>query len=88
MALTATVDIPFDKESFELIAQGAEGVKSISNSPNLQRLYKGTFLGENVLVKERIRKTYRHPALDSSIRMKRLVQVWEVMVMNCRKPEV
>ena len=34
MALTATVDIPFDKESFELITQGAEGVRTVNSSSN------------------------------------------------------
>ena len=33
MALTATVDIPFDKESFELITQGAEGVRTVNIRP-------------------------------------------------------
>ncbi|KAK8809360.1 hypothetical protein WA171_000944 [Blastocystis sp. BT1] len=73
MASNPLVDIPFDPTGFELIAQGAEG-----------RLYKGTFLGQKVLVKERIKKEYRHPSLDASIRTKRLVQEARSMV-RCLK---
>lgn len=74
MASNPLVDIPFDPTGFELIAQGAEGVGGVELSYS-QRLYKGTFLGQKVLVKERIKKEYRHPSLDASIRTKRLVQV-------------
>ncbi|XP_063981373.1 EKC/KEOPS complex subunit TP53RK [Diachasmimorpha longicaudata] len=44
------------REGFELIAQGAEA-----------RVYKGIYLGRETLVKERFKKTYRHPDLDESL---------------------
>ena len=31
------------------------------------RLYTGTFLGREVVVKERFSKKYRHPALDTQL---------------------
>ncbi|KAM7458612.1 hypothetical protein BLSTO_00640 [Blastocystis sp. subtype 1] len=60
---TVPQSFQFDFANYELIAQGAEG-----------RLFKGVFLGKPVLVKERVRKAYRHPILDANIRNKRLVQ--------------
>ena len=45
-----------DLEKFSLVKQGAEA-----------RLYTGEFLGQEVVVKERFSKKYRHPALDSQL---------------------
>ncbi|XP_014227941.1 TP53-regulating kinase [Trichogramma pretiosum] len=44
-----------------LIAQGAEA-----------RLYKGTYLGKSVLIKERFEKKYRHPTLDTRLTKERI----------------
>ena len=48
----------------QLLAQGAEG-----------RLFAAEFLGRPVVVKERFRKDYRHPALDERLTRERLA--WE-----------
>ena len=45
-----------DTEQFAVFKQGAEA-----------RLYTGTFLGREVVVKERFSKKYRHPALDTQL---------------------
>jgi len=45
-----------DVSKFSLVQQGAEA-----------RLYTGQFLGENVVVKERFSKKYRHPTLDTQL---------------------
>ena len=45
----------------EIIAQGAEA-----------RLYKGTYLGKPVLIKERFEKKYRHPDLDVRLTKERI----------------
>jgi len=45
-----------DLERFSLVKQGAEA-----------RLYTGQFLGQEVVVKERFNKKYRHPALDTQL---------------------
>jgi len=45
-----------DVSKLSLIKQGAEA-----------RLYTGQFLGENVVVKERFSKKYRHPMLDTQL---------------------
>ncbi|KAF6211204.1 hypothetical protein GE061_014319 [Apolygus lucorum] len=52
------MDFPQD---YKLLKQGAEA-----------KIYKGTFLGRPVVVKERFRKTYRHPDLDETISKERL----------------
>lgn len=44
-----------------LIAQGAEA-----------RIYKGSYLGRTVLMKERFVKKYRHPELDSLLTRDRI----------------
>ena len=46
-----------------LVSQGAEG-----------RLFETTFLGRPCLVKERFKKSYRHPVLDEKLTNKRLTQ--------------
>ncbi|XP_074000275.1 TP53 regulating kinase isoform X2 [Rhodnius prolixus] len=48
-------------ENIELIKQGAEA-----------KLYKGMYLGKNVIIKERFKKKYRHPILDENIGKERL----------------
>lgn len=48
-------------KKLELIAQGAEA-----------RLYKGTYLGKSVIVKERFEKKYRHPDLDERLTKERI----------------
>lgn len=48
-------------QNMELIAQGAEA-----------RLYKGVYLGEPCLVKERFVKNYRHPELDARLTKDRI----------------
>lgn len=45
----------------ELIQQGAEG-----------RIYSTNFLGHKSIVKERFRKTYRHPELDERLTKDRM----------------
>ena len=46
-----------------LVSQGAEG-----------RLFETTFLGRPCLMKERFKKSYRHPVLDEKLTNKRLNQ--------------
>ena len=48
-------------EGFELVKQGAEG-----------RLFRGTYLGKPAIVKERFKKTYRHPDLDDHLTKERM----------------
>ena len=45
-----------DLEKFVMIKQGAEA-----------RLYTGSFLGQEVVIKERFSKKYRHPELDTQL---------------------
>ncbi|BES94938.1 RIO1 family [Nesidiocoris tenuis] len=52
------MDFPAD---YQLVKQGAEA-----------KIYKGTFLGRPVIVKERFCKTYRHPELEAMISKERL----------------
>ena len=40
----------------------------------MQRVWEGTFLGRDVIVKERFQKLYRHPTLDSKLTSQRLRQ--------------
>ncbi|XP_012283163.1 TP53-regulating kinase [Orussus abietinus] len=49
------------RDGFELIAQGAEA-----------RLYKGSYLGRQALLKERFVKKYRHPDLDKTLTKERI----------------
>lgn len=53
----------------QLVAQGAEG-----------KLYFSKLLGEDCVMKQRIPRKYRHPALDTKIRQKRLLQETRNMV--------
>ena len=45
-----------DLEKFVMVKQGAEA-----------RLYTGSFLGQEVVIKERFSKKYRHPDLDTQL---------------------
>ncbi len=57
----------------ELVKQGAEA-----------RVYKTTFLGKPTIVKQRFKKSYRHPALDEKLTHKRMMQEAR-SVLRCRK---
>ncbi|XP_053549671.1 EKC/KEOPS complex subunit TP53RK [Bombina bombina] len=60
-------------ERLTLIKQGAEA-----------RVYRGKFLGKSVVVKERFKKCYRHPALDEKLTHRRTAQ--EVRsILRCKK---
>ncbi|XP_078508078.1 EKC/KEOPS complex subunit TP53RK isoform X2 [Lissotriton helveticus] len=60
-------------KTLNLVKQGAEA-----------RIYKGTFLGQATVVKERFPKAYRHPVLDEKLTHKRTSQ--EVRsILRCRK---
>ena len=50
-----------DLSQFELLRQGAEA-----------RIYKGVFLGQQCVVKERFSKKYRHPDLDARLTKERI----------------
>ena len=41
---------------------------------HLQRIWQGTFLGRDIILKERFHKRYRHPTLDSKLTSQRLRQ--------------
>lgn len=57
----------------ELLKQGAEA-----------RVYKQTFLSKPSIVKQRFKKTYRHPVLDNKLTHRRTLQEARSMV-RCRK---
>lgn len=59
-----------------LISQGAEG-----------RIYSGTFLGRETIIKERLSKKYRVKELDSKLTKQRLLQECRCMV-KCKKAGV
>lgn len=59
--------------SWELIKQGAEA-----------KVYKGTFLGAQVIIKERFSKSYRVPALDKKLTHQRMNQECR-SIARCRK---
>eukprot|EP01012_Entosiphon_sulcatum_P049739 TRINITY_DN68427_c0_g1_i1.p1 TRINITY_DN68427_c0_g1~~TRINITY_DN68427_c0_g1_i1.p1 ORF type:complete len:232 (-),score=38.33 TRINITY_DN68427_c0_g1_i1:24-719(-) len=56
------------------------------------RLYAGSFYGRPAVLKERLRKEYRHPSLDEKIRTKRLAQeartLTRVRKLGVRTPTV
>jgi TP53 regulating kinase-like protein len=52
----------------ELLAQGAEG-----------RIFITTIIGEPAVIKERFKKKYRHPALDSKLTSRRIFQEARIM---------
>ena len=60
-------------KSPELLKQGAEA-----------RLYRTTFCGRPAIIKERFKKTYRHPELDDSITNDRIKAEARALV-RCRK---
>lgn len=56
-----------------MIKQGAEA-----------RVYRGTFLGRSVIIKERFPKLYRHPEVDEKLTRRRTTQ--EVRsILRCRR---
>ena len=57
----------------ELFKQGAEA-----------KLFKTVLFGRNVIVKQRFKKTYRHPQLDTKLTHKRTLQEVRAM-LKCRK---
>ncbi|XP_026480402.1 EKC/KEOPS complex subunit TP53RK-like, partial [Ctenocephalides felis] len=58
-------------DSFKLIKQGAEG-----------RIYHGIYLGKHVLVKERFKKSYRHPDLDDILTKERMKSEAKLIVRS------
>lgn len=60
----------------EVFKQGAEA-----------RLFKSSFLGKKVIIKERFPKTYRHPQLDEKLTQKRTLQEARA-ILRCRKAGV
>mmetsp|Transcript_123923 Transcript_123923/g.185247 ORF Transcript_123923/g.185247 Transcript_123923/m.185247 type:complete len:230 (-) Transcript_123923:40-729(-) len=56
-----------------LVNQGAEG-----------RIFSGVFLDQPTIIKERFKKSYRHPVLDEKITAKRITQEVRALV-KCRK---
>eukprot|EP00794_Sanderia_malayensis_P019081 gene19081-20997_t len=57
----------------ELLKQGAEA-----------RVYKSSFFGKSSIVKERFKKTYRHPSLDEKLTHRRTLQEAR-SILRCRK---
>ena len=55
--------------------------------PTPQRIWAGSFLGREVLVKQRFPKRYRHPALDAKLTASRLrqarVHLWRLAAAVC-----
>lgn len=49
------------EDNFDIMKQGAEA-----------RLYKGRFLGQPAVIKERFAKSYRHPDLDAQLNKERM----------------
>ena len=45
-----------DLSNYKMVKQGAEA-----------KMYTGNFLGQEVMVKERFSKKYRHPVLDTQL---------------------
>lgn len=73
---------------FTLISQGAEAVRTQARCGTcmdcdleshsvlwpVQRVWEGQFLGRPVIMKQRFRKKYRHPVLDTKLTVGRLNQ--------------
>ncbi|XP_067244759.1 EKC/KEOPS complex subunit Tp53rkb-like isoform X1 [Chanodichthys erythropterus] len=65
--------VPSYLKDAQLIKQGAEA-----------RVYRGTFLGRSVIIKERFPKLYRHPEVDEKLTRRRTTQ--EVRsILRCRR---
>ncbi|KAL0151270.1 hypothetical protein M9458_053461 [Cirrhinus mrigala] len=65
--------VPSYLEEAQMIKQGAEA-----------RVYRGTFLGRSVIIKERFPKLYRHPDVDEKLTRRRTTQ--EVRsILRCRR---
>ncbi|XP_016351659.1 TP53-regulating kinase-like [Sinocyclocheilus anshuiensis] len=75
MAHTDSVkaSVPSYLKEAQMIKQGAEA-----------RVYRGTFLGRSVIIKERFPKLYRHPEVDEKLTRRRTTQ--EVRsILRCRR---
>lgn len=59
-------------KNFELIKQGAEA-----------KLYKGIYLGQSTIAKERFIKNYRHPSLDTNLTKER-IKAESRALMRCK----
>ncbi|XP_050959952.1 EKC/KEOPS complex subunit TP53RK isoform X2 [Labeo rohita] len=67
--------VPSYLKEAQMIKQGAEA-----------RVYRGTFLGRSVIIKERFPKLYRHPDVDEKLTRRRTTQ--EVRsILRCRRAE-
>ncbi|XP_073682366.1 EKC/KEOPS complex subunit TP53RK [Garra rufa] len=65
--------VPSYFKEAQMIKQGAEA-----------RVYRGTFLGRSVIIKERFPKLYRHPEVDEKLTRRRTTQ--EVRsILRCRR---
>uniref|UniRef100_A0A8C1ZIT0 non-specific serine/threonine protein kinase n=1 Tax=Cyprinus carpio TaxID=7962 RepID=A0A8C1ZIT0_CYPCA len=65
--------VPSYLKDAQMIKQGAEA-----------RVYRGTFLGRSVIIKERFPKLYRHPEVDEKLTRRRTTQ--EVRsILRCRR---
>uniref|UniRef100_A0A8C1KXN7 non-specific serine/threonine protein kinase n=1 Tax=Cyprinus carpio TaxID=7962 RepID=A0A8C1KXN7_CYPCA len=65
--------VPSYLKEAQMIKQGAEA-----------RVYRGTFLGRSVIIKERFPKLYRHPEVDEKLTRRRTTQ--EVRsILRCRR---
>ncbi|XP_016096485.1 EKC/KEOPS complex subunit TP53RK [Sinocyclocheilus grahami] len=65
--------VPSYLKAAQMIKQGAEA-----------RVYRGTFLGRSVIIKERFPKLYRHPEVDEKLTRRRTTQ--EVRsILRCRR---
>lgn len=65
--------VPSYLKEAQMIKQGAEA-----------RVYRGTFLGRSVVIKERFTKLYRHPEVDEKLTRRRTTQ--EVRsILRCRR---
>lgn len=64
---------PSDLSEVDLIQQGAEA-----------RVYSGHFAGKPCIIKERFKKTYRHPTLEERLTQRRIQQEAKAL-LRCRK---
>ena len=68
-------------------APGREGVKSdwtLLKQGAEARIYRSSFLGHHSIIKERFKKSYRHPKLDAKLTQKRTSQEVRT-IMRCRQ---
>ncbi|XP_056324758.1 EKC/KEOPS complex subunit TP53RK [Danio aesculapii] len=70
---SAKAAVPYYLKEAQMIKQGAEA-----------RVYRSTFLGRSVIIKERFPKLYRHPEVDEKLTRRRTTQ--EVRsILRCRR---